>query len=85
MRQAIITKYLGPTNSRGARVKATAQVGSVTVGWDYALNAEQNHERAMEALAAKFDWPMSRFAGGATPDGRGYAFVDVTGQTRGVK
>ena len=24
MRQAIVTKYLGPTNTRGSRVKATA-------------------------------------------------------------
>jgi ribosome-binding protein aMBF1 (putative translation factor) len=31
MRQAIKTKYLGPSNVRGARVKASSDAGSVTL------------------------------------------------------
>lgn len=31
MKQAIVTKFLGPTNYRGSRVKATCQAGSVTI------------------------------------------------------
>lgn len=31
MRQAISTKYIGPTNYRSARVKASCEAGSVTV------------------------------------------------------
>jgi hypothetical protein len=38
--QAIITKYLSATNHRGARVKASAQAGSLTVGWDDGLDVE---------------------------------------------
>jgi hypothetical protein len=34
MRQAIVTRYLGATDYRGARVKATAYAGSVTLPWD---------------------------------------------------
>jgi hypothetical protein len=56
MFQAITTKYLCPTNHRGARVKATAQAGSVTVSWDYALNADGNHTAAAQALAEKMGW-----------------------------
>ena len=41
MRQAIVTKYLGPTDFLGARVKASAQAGSVVVFWKGAL--EQAH------------------------------------------
>lgn len=73
MRQAIITKFMGPTNSRGARVKATADAGSITVGWDYALNIEGNHTAAAKALAMKLGW-AGHWHGGGLP-GSGYAFV----------
>lgn len=43
MFQAITTRFLGPTNFRGSRVKATADAGSVTLSWDYALGIDQNH------------------------------------------
>lgn len=72
--QAIVTKFFGPTNHRGSRIKATAQAGSVTVGYDHALNAEDNHLAAATALAAKYGWEGPLTAG-AMPDGRGYAFV----------
>jgi hypothetical protein len=35
--QAIETKYMGPTNTRGSRIKATAAAGSVMVPFDYQL------------------------------------------------
>lgn len=54
---AILTKYLGPTNHRGSRVKATLPSGkSLTLGWDCALNSEENHELAAKAIASK-QWP----------------------------
>ncbi len=47
----VFTKYLGPTNHRGGRVKATAQSGrSVTVAWDHALDVGPNHEAAARVL-----------------------------------
>lgn len=71
-RQAIVTKFIGPSYSLGARIKATAEAGSVTLGYDYALNADKNHEAAAMALANKFGWG-GRWVGGAYD--KGYYFV----------
>lgn len=80
MRQAIVTKYLGPTNFKGSRVKATAEAGSVTLSWDDALGIEENHLRAAVALREKFNWHVTSLTadliGGALPGG-GYVFVSV--------
>ncbi len=89
MRQAIETKFLGPTNHRGSRVKATACAGSITVPWDYSYGAEDNHVFAARALALKLSWTAARalalmlswtdghgfddWVGGSTNDG--YVFV----------
>ncbi len=73
-RQAIVTRYLGPTNVRGSRVKATAEAGSITLSWDDALGSYENHAKACEALVAKFKWGGTWYGGG-TADG--YVFVDT--------
>lgn len=77
MRQAIVTKYIGPTDHRGARVKATADAGSVTVPWDHALDSEENHTAAALALATKYDWLTSgwTFHAGGMPGGNGNVYV----------
>lgn len=76
--QAIITKFLGPTNSRGSRVKATADAGSIIVSWDHRLNSDENHRAAAEALCVKMGW-TGEFYGklhqGGLPGGSGCAFV----------
>jgi hypothetical protein len=72
-RQAITTRYLGPGNVRGSRVKATAEAGSVTLDWDDALDSYDNHVKAAEALVAKFKWGGVWYGGGT---GAGYVFVD---------
>ncbi len=54
--QAIQTKYFGPTNHNGSRIKATAAAGSVTVDYDHALNVGDNHKAAAAALVAKLGW-----------------------------
>jgi hypothetical protein len=77
MFQAIETRYFGPSNFRGARVKAIAEAGSMTLHWDHALNVDENHRKVAEALAAKYGWVgefYGELVGGALP-GRGYAFV----------
>lgn len=74
--QAIVTKYLPPSNYRGARVKATAAAGSVTVHWDYGLSDNQNHAKAAEELARKFGW-TGRYVGGGMPKGDGNVYVCV--------
>lgn len=73
MYQAIVTKYLGPTNARGSRVKASAEAGSLTLSWNDSLNSDQNHARAAQALAKRFGW-HGNWYGGAIP-GIAYAWV----------
>lgn len=80
MRQAITTKFLGPTNHRAARIKASAQAGNVTVAWDHALGAAENHCEAAKALALSYGWD-GVWAGGANAEGDGYVFVQVAGQS----
>jgi hypothetical protein len=76
MRQSIETKYLGPTNSRGSRVKAAASGGaSITLPWAYDVGSEQNHKRAAEALCRKLGW-NGTYSGGSTKGG--YVFVYST-------
>jgi hypothetical protein len=64
MRQAIITKFISPTNTKGARVKAKCEAGSITLEWDYALNGAQNHTTAAETLKAKLGWTGRLIGGG---------------------
>lgn len=68
MYQAITTRYIGPTNVRGSRVKATAEAGSVTLHWDDSLNSDNNHKAAALELATKFGW-KGNWYGGGTADG----------------
>ena len=56
----IRTKYLGPTNYRPGRVKATMRTGrgdtlAATLGWDHSLRIYENHQAAMRAVLAKYD------------------------------
>lgn len=76
IRQAIVTKYFGPGNVRGSRIKATASAGSVTVAYDHALNTDGNHAAAAKALATKFAW-NGYWVGGGMPEGNGNVFVLV--------
>jgi hypothetical protein len=72
--QAIQTRYLSPTNSRGARIKATAEAGSVTISYPHELSGQACHRAAAEALALKFDWDYGQLLGGQLPGGD-YAFI----------
>ena len=67
--QAITTKYIGPANVRGSRIKATAAAGSITLHWDDALNSDDNHKAAARALATKLGWDYGEWIAGVTKDG----------------
>lgn len=81
--QAIVTKYLGPTNYRGARVKARCQAGSLTLSWDHSVNSDVNHAEAARRLALKLHWnennTFGELVGGGLPDGTGNCYVFVKG------
>jgi hypothetical protein len=75
--QAIQTRALGPTNSRGPRIKAWAAAGSITIPYPYALSDQACHRAAAEALIIKLDWAKTVYGpllGGCLPNGD-YAFV----------
>lgn len=76
--QAIETKYVKATNTRGSRIKATAWGGSITIGYDYALDTDGAHKAAADALIAKMGW-SGTFAQGGNVKGDGYYFVNVQG------
>lgn len=82
MRQAILTKYLSPTNTRGARIKATASAGSITISYDDALSTEENHRHAARMLQQKFQWDNDLVAGWNEYTG---VFVQVEKKKRGAK
>lgn len=78
MTQAITTKFLGPTSSRGARIKAFAWAGSITIPYDHARNVEENHHLAAFRFAEKMQWRGQWHAGGLET---GNVYVNVAGQT----
>jgi hypothetical protein len=79
---AIHTKYISPTNHRGARIKAyTADCGdlkgfSVTIPYSYKHSQETCHFQAVKALVLKFGlaWDLENMRYGDSADGRGYSF-----------
>ena len=78
MFQAIETKFVGPTNSKGSRIVAKCQAGRIIVQYDYALNVDQNHERAADRLASRLGWigdGYGHLIGGGSTKGDGYLFV----------
>lgn len=70
---AIETRYLGPTNTRGSRIKATANGYSVTVPYPYnKRTGAEAHSVAALALCRKVGWADDLIAGSTD---RGYVFV----------
>ena len=84
--QAITTKYLGPTNTKGSRIKATCWLKSKTVAWDYLASTYVNHLAAIDALVSELNenrlkseyadcalWQV--VATGSSADGKGYTTI----------
>ena len=68
--QAILTRFLPHTKTLSARVKATAQAGSVTIPWEYRDNPSVDHEEAAKALMKRFGWDeYYSLQGGCLPSG----------------
>lgn len=52
--QAIKVQYLGPTNHRGARLKASCERGSITIPYPHELSRDGSRRAALTALVDKF-------------------------------
>ncbi len=75
-RQAIRTRYHGPTDHHGSRVTASCDAGRITVPWDHTMDAVGNHASAAMALHDRLGWnEHNQLAMGSTRDG--YVFVQI--------
>lgn len=85
MRQSITTKYIGPTDHRGAKIKATSSSGLKAI-FSYAdeLSIDDNHKMATVGLCRKLGWHGKLAVGGA-PKGTGNVFVFVDADTFDVR
>lgn len=87
MAQAIVTKFLPATNTRGCRIKVTSWQGSKTYSYDYA--ASEPHKAAFEEWLSEKNNQMQKDYGsecpadgwfklvavGSNPDETGYCFI----------
>ena len=65
--RAIITKYLGPSDTKGSRIKASVDgLPSRTISYDDALSSEQNHVAAALALVERLGWTDRPLLTGST-------------------
>lgn len=74
---AIQTKFISPTNTRGARIKAwTASGFSATIPYPYASGHEKSHFEAVKELVKKhnLDWNLSEMRYGGTDNGYVFCF-----------
>jgi hypothetical protein len=76
----IKTKYLSPTNTRGARIKAMANGFNVSIPYPYQLSHELVHFEAVKALITKhnLDWNISNMGYGSDNDGYYFTFASST-------
>jgi hypothetical protein len=71
----IKTKVLGPTDTRGTRIKATANKMSVIIPYPYKESFEKAHFEAVKELVTAFNltWDISNMGFGS--DDNGYYFT----------
>lgn len=90
-RQAIVTRYICPTNTRGARIRATCDRASITISMPMEHSGADAHAVAVRALLDKFhkedasdgdfrfrSWPaFDRWVCGGMPQASKDAYVWV--------
>ena len=75
--QSIATKFIGPSNTRGSRIKATSAGGqTLTIPYCHA-SGHGSHSKAALQLARKLGW-TGTLVEGCTKEGR--VFVFSTGE-----
>ena len=85
-RQAIVTRYVGPTNTKPSRIRASCDRASITISMPYEHSGADSHAVAVRALLAKFaeedgaesSWPsFDRWVCGGMPQSSKDAYVWV--------
>ena len=67
--KAIQIKYLGATNTKGARLKAWTEAGTLTVPRDYGVNTDEQALQLAEQYIKDRDWGSSVGGFGTLPNG----------------
>ena len=72
----IKTKYLSANNTRGSRIKASANGFTATIPYPHALSYEACHFEAVKELVKKnnLDWDISNMGYGSDNDGYYFTF-----------
>ena len=83
--QTITTTFKGPTNTKGSRTMVKSWLKNKSVSWNHALNTEENHKAAAQALVDELnadrvkkghgDYQWMIVAAGSMPDGKGNAYI----------
>lgn len=73
--KAIMTRFHGPTDTKGSRYSASDADGNrVMVQTDFSVNSEGNHDRAAIALCNKMNWKPRKLVRGGWKHGNCYVF-----------
>ena len=80
--QAIITKFLSPTNTKSSRIKATCYAKSITISYDH--TDKNPHATAAASLIRETGW-YGRWVSGCLPKGDGDAFVCIQRKLKGIR
>jgi|688.fasta_scaffold2260611_1 hypothetical protein len=74
---AIVTRYAGPTDTRGARILATWEMGRLSRPYFHALDEVENHRCAALDAFQRMGLDMSWLDMHSGPTDKGYAHVVV--------
>jgi hypothetical protein len=82
---AIVTKYIGPTDAHGARIKATTEAGSITIEYPHELSGDDVYAKAAMALVRKLGWDNNYYGpwiAANLPKQSGVVFVNYPDRSR---
>jgi hypothetical protein len=89
--QAILTKYIRESNTKGSRIKATCERGTLTIPYDHEFDTDGAHRKAALALInlfinedkARNGTPLNKnvwaghFASAELPNNKGHAHIFI--------
>lgn len=58
----IKTSYVGPTDFKGSKIKASFNGKTLSMPYDYSLNSEERHRKAAKAFADKHGLTLGEMA-----------------------
>lgn len=78
--KGILTKYIGPTNTKPGRVKAVVEGESrtATLNWNHDLGVRDNHEAVARELAGHIGWGVElKLHGARLPLACGFTYCFI--------